>query len=139
MSMYVHDNLRKVKARRETSQYAISKYEHLEELHGLWEDAGQLPIDPLRTLPAPQETADNDDESPDQNKVEKREGQTAPTTRIWRTRRRRDAKVCTNLKKVEPRQCAMSKNGMKHRSSLRKNSWTSKGSLTTRKTHFCNF
>lgn len=97
--MFVHDNLRRVKARRETSHYAISKYEHLEELHGLWEDAGQLPIDPHRTLSEPQQT-DDDDENAEKNKVESREGQTTPTTRIWRTRRRRDAKVCTNLEKL---------------------------------------
>lgn len=93
--MYVHDNLRRVKARRETIPYAISKYEHLEELQGLWEDAGQLPIEPLRVMPAPQET--DDDESRDQNKVANTGDGKVSTTRIWRTRRRRDAKVCINL------------------------------------------
>lgn len=121
MATYVSDNPRRVKARRETSSYTISKYEHLEELHGLFEVAGQQPMEPLRSLPAPGET--NGEANPGENAANNGEGRVAPTPRIWRTRRRRDAKVCRNLEKLAT-QCAMPKTQMNYRSFSRTNSWT---------------
>ncbi|SLM41063.1 Serine/threonine/dual specificity protein kinase, catalytic domain [Lasallia pustulata] len=91
MAMYVSDNPRRVKARRETVPYTISKYEHLEQLHNLFEDAGRLPVEPRKSLRAPGKT--DDDESADQDGADSGRGRTARDPRIWRTRRRRDAKI----------------------------------------------
>ena len=96
MSMYVSDNPRRVKARRGTAPYTISKYEHLEQLHNLFEDAGRLPVEPQKSLRAPGETSD--DESADQDGADNGRDRTARDPKIWRTRRRRDAKVCINSK-----------------------------------------
>ena len=65
-SMYVTDNPRRAKARSETNPFAISKYDHLEELVPTDEQDGYAPV----------------------KRARKGEG-----CRIWRTRRRADGKV----------------------------------------------